>query len=184
MKFHSIPAWLAVLPMLGLCILFTGCSHGFDEDAMRVLAEQNPIALDSEQVTLTDGQLSCGIINDLWEEVPSDGGQRAIYRLTQKGRDLQFSDDIYARDPEFNGAYTQLRGKFFLSLAAVVAAHDGPDQGTKLVQATLGVKIPHACFADPLPIMGINKGKFTTKLAPTLLYENGDKGWLAIKLMH
>jgi hypothetical protein len=142
------------------------------------------MTLDSEQVTLSDTQLDCGISNELWESSSSDGGQRAIYRLTQKGRDLQFSDDVYGQDPEYGAAYTQVRGKFTLALTSVVAVHDGPETGTKLIQAQLSVRVPHACFADPLPLMGVNKGKFTSKLPPTLLYENGENGWMAVKLIH
>jgi hypothetical protein len=172
---------------LALCVFVTGCSsHGFDDYTIKSAAEQAPITIDREQVSLTDAQVNCGVMNDLWEDAQADNGQRAIYHLTPKGRELQFSDDVYARDPEYdNTAYTQVRGKFSLSLAAIVAARDGSDGG-KLVQATLGLRIPHPCFADPVLIMGVNKGKFTTKNAPTLLYEQTGENslWTAIKLVH
>jgi hypothetical protein len=172
---------------LTLCVFLAGCSsHGFDDETIKSAAEQVPINIDREQVSLTDAQVACGVMNDLWEDAQAGNGQRAIYRLTQKGRDLQFSDDVYARDPEFdNTPYTQVRGKFSLTLFSIVAARDGSD-GAKLVQAMLGVRIPHPCFTDPVLLMGVNKGKFTTKNAPTLLYEEtGEKSlWTAIKLVH
>jgi hypothetical protein len=184
MKYPAIRALLFVWSVAALCAVLAGCgSSGFNDAAMKALAERNPIQLDSEQVSLTEGQVNCGVANDLWYEAPGDGG-RAIYRLTEKGRDLKFSDNVYARDPDFPFPYTQLRGKFNLSLTRVVSVQDGSEQGTKLVQAALGVKIPHSCFADPLLIMGIAKGRFTTNLAPTLLYENDNDVWSAVKLVH
>jgi hypothetical protein len=168
----------------GLTVFLAGCSHDFDPNAAKPLAEMNAVQLDSEQVALTEAELSCGVTEDLWEETSPDGS-RAIYRLTQKARDLNFSEDIYARDPEYpTTPYTQLRGKFNLNLDALIVVNDGPEDGTKLVQATYGVKIPHLCFPAPLMIMGVNKGKFSTRIAPTLQYENSDKGWQAVKFVH
>ena len=175
---------LAVGVALALSVLLMGCSTpGFDEDAMKALAERTPMDLDSEQVTLTGAQVNCGVNADLWE-ASAGGDGRFIYRLTQKARDLQFTDDVYDRDPEYPTPYSQVRGKFNLALVNVVSVREGTEKGTKLVRATLGIRLNHFCFPEPLLIMGINKGRFTTQLAPTLLYQNGEEGWSAVKLMH
>ena len=180
MRFYPIPVWMVVV----LCAFSVACSHDLDGNAIKPRAESSPMPLDSEQVSLSAAQVSCGVENDLWVAGPSDGGQRTIYRLTQKARDLQFSDDIYANDPGFSSPYTQVRGKFYLQLDSVVTIHDGTDAFTKLVQATISVKIPHSCFTAPLPIMGIRQGKFSASVAPTMIYENSDDGWQPTHLVH
>ena len=173
----------AVLFALALCILLTGCSHGLDQNTVIPRAMGAPVQLDNEQVSLTDVQLTCGVASELWEETPSET-QRTIYRLTDKGRALQFADDIYVHDPEFQVTYTQVRGKFYLDMPSILEIRDGPDDATKLIQAPIGVKISHVCFPDPLPLMGVAKGRFSVKLAPTLIYENGADGWMPTKFLH
>jgi hypothetical protein len=185
MKFRPLPMLpLAVLFAWALCILLTGCSHGLDENTVMPRAMGAPIQLDNEQVSLSEAQVSCGIANELWEEVPSGEAQRTIYRVTDKGRALKFNDDIYVHDPEFRVPYTQVRGKFYLDMQSVLEIRDGPDEATKLIQAPIGVKISHFCFPDPLPLMGVAKGRFTAKLPPTLIYENGAEGWMPTKFLH
>jgi hypothetical protein len=180
MKSRYIPT----LATLGVCLFFTGCSGDFDPGDVPYRTAQSPIQVDSEQVSLTLPQVACGVSNELWEDAVSAGNERKVYRRTQKGRDLQFSDDIYADDPDYPGPYTQVRGTFSLSMASIAGIHDGPDGASKLIQAAIGVRIPHMCFPNPLPIMGVSKGKFTPTLAPTLLYENTEKGWGPAKLVH
>jgi len=184
MKSRSISFPLAVGLTLGLCVFATGCSSDGDASDLIARATGAPVELDGEQVSLTERQVSCGAANELWEDAASGGGQPSRYRLTPKGRDLSFSDDIYLNDPEYNAAYTQVRGKFSLVMPSILAIHDGPEAGTKLIQSPLGVKIPHVCFPEPLPLMGVSKGKFTTSVAPTLLFENSETGWMPKKLLH
>ncbi len=130
------------------------------------------------------GQLLCGVKNELWESENAETGQpQTSYRLTQKGRDLQFSDDVYASGPGYSTPYTQVRGKFSLLLGQVITISNGNDYA-KLVQAKLSVKIPHPCFAAALPIMGVRKGKFTSDAAPVLKYEEDESGWHLTELMH
>ena len=180
MKFPPIPVWIVAVLSAGLA----GCSHDLDENSIRPRAQSSPMPVESEQVTLNFAQVNCGVENGLWEAPSSDSQQRTIYRLTQKARDLQFSDDIYTNDPDSPVPYTQLRGKFYLQMDGVIAIHDGTEAGTKLVQAPISVKIPHACFAAPLPIMGVRQQKFTASVAPTMVYENGDDGWQPTHLVH
>ena len=184
MKFHASPMFLATLFALALSFLLTGCDHDFDENTTKSRAEGKPVQLDSEQVSVNWGQLNCGVENELWEGAPpAEPGQPVIYRLTQKGRDLQFSDDVYVNETGYSSPYVQVRGKFYLQLDRVVTINTDTD-GSKLIQSQLGVKIPHPCFTTPLPIMGIKKGKFASDVPPTLKYENGEEGWFPTGLVH
>src|SRR5437762_13677590 len=84
----SIPVWMVVV----LCAFSLACSHDLDGNTIKPRAEGNPMQLDSEQVSLTTAQVSCGVENELWAAGSADAGQRTIYRLTQKARYRQFSD--------------------------------------------------------------------------------------------
>jgi len=110
------------------------------------------------------------------------GGGRFVSRLQQKGRDLNFTDDVTSGDPDFGSPYTQVRGKFPLQLLQVVAIQDGDDKNTKIVQARVGIKVTHTCFDSPLPIMGIRKGKYSDDLPVTLQFDLDDNGWHLTKL--
>jgi len=171
----------SILLITVLCLFAAACGQDF-ATTLQERAEGKPIQLDSEQVSLTLEQLKCGVKYELWDGAP-EGGQQAVYRLTQKGRELQFSDNIYPNGPGYPSPYTQVRGKFHLQFTRIVEISDGSD-GSKLVQAQLGVKIPHPCFAAALPVMGIRKGKFTPDEAPTLKYENAEDGWQPAELVH
>ena len=179
LKFRTIPLWLIVV----LCALSAGCGGDFDAYAIKERAERGPVLLDSEEVTLNTTEIDCGVANELWGAPSAGGGARVIYRLTDKARDLHFSDDIYANDAGFDQPHTQVRGKFQLQLDRVVAVN-GPNAYTRLVQAQIGVRIPHPCFPTPLRIMGVRKGKFAPDEAPTLLYEAREDGWQAAHIVH
>ncbi len=192
MKFRTIPtspaAFLATLLTafltIALCFFATGCSHDFNENTVRSRAAERQLQLDNEQVSLNSSQLSCGVDDDLWEGTqPAESSQPGIYRLTEKGRALQFSDDVYVNDPGYPSPFVQVRGKFYIQADRVVTI-DTTSDGDKLVQAVLGVKIAHPCFTTPLPLMGIKKGKFTPDFAPTLKFENGEEGWWPTELVH
>ena len=143
-----------------------------------------PIQLDREQVSISYEQVVCGVKNELWEGDSAETAQfQSSYRLTQKGRDLLFSDDVYPNGAGYLTPYTQVRGKFSLQLGQVVAISNASDGG-KLVQAKLAVKIPHPCFAAPLPIMGVRKGKFAPDAETILKYEEDENGWLLTGLVH
>lgn len=166
-----------------LCIFMTACGREFDVETAQTGASKL-IELDREQVSMTYEQLVCGIKSELWEGESSWTGQPPTsYHLTQKGRDLQFSDDVYPSGAVFSTPYTQVRGKFRLSLGQVTAITNGSDY-SKLVQAKLSVKIPHPCFTTALPIMGVRKGRFALDVAPVLKYEEDQRGWELTELVH
>ncbi|MGH7866204.1 MAG: hypothetical protein ACREP9_00905, partial [Candidatus Dormibacteraceae bacterium] len=95
------------------CLMLAGCGpSGFD---LNGVLQSHPVRLDGEQVILDQGQVECGTHEDLWT-IESLGNGRAIGRLTQKGRDLQFSDDIQIGDPAVGVPYVQLHGSFPVSV--------------------------------------------------------------------
>jgi hypothetical protein len=181
MKFAASPAPLAAL----LCIVFTGCGDPavFNDGVAKGAAQAEPFQVDSEQVSISPAQLACGVNDELWD-APSSGGDRSISHLEQKGRNLNFSDDVSSDESGYQFPYTQVRGKFPLQLDQVVSIKDGEDKDTKIVQAKIGVKIAEPCFDTPLYIMGIRKGQYHDDLPATLRYERYGEGWHLTKILH
>ena len=164
----------AIFTVIGL----SGCSApGFDSDAAKGILEGAPIELASEQVLITDGQLECGAKNDLWD--PPNGN---VARLSQKGRDLKFNDDVRLNDPEIHMPYVQVSGKFQVRVSDVSKIRD-TDEG-KLADVRLGIVMPHECFATPLPLMGVKKGKFTPEAPVVFRFRGSEKEFTLDKLMH
>jgi len=177
---------LAAYPTLLLAaILCAGCGdpNAFDEGVAKAVAQTEPFQLDSEQVSLSPAQLNCGVNDELWE-TPSGGAGRSVSHLQQKGRDLNFSDDVSSNDPGYMSPYGQVRGKFPLQLDQVISIKDGEDKDTKIVQAKIGVKIAEPCLDTPLYIMGIRKGQYRDDLPATLQYERYGEGWHLTKILH
>jgi hypothetical protein len=168
--------WLGFLAVLAAALVGCGSSD-FGPDMVKGILEGAPVTLAGEQVTLTDAQVRCGVENDLWD--PPSGN---IARLTQKGRDLKFSDDIRVADPEINVPYTQVNGAFPVQVADVLKVRD--ENAGKVVELRLGVVIGHECFSRPLPVMGIHKGKFTTDAPVVFSFTGSGKEWSLDKLMH
>ena len=181
MKFATSPAPLAAL----LCVLFTGCGDpdAFNDGVAKGAAQAEPFQVDSEQVSISPAQLACGVNDELWD-APISGGDRSISHLEQKGRNLNFSDDVSSDENGYQLPYTQVRGKFPLQLDQVVSIKDGEDKDTKIVQAKIGVKIAEPCFDTPLYIMGIRKGQYHDDLPATLRYERYGEGWHLTKILH
>jgi len=181
MKLTGYSALLAAV----LCALSAGCGdpNAFDDGVAKGAAQAEPFQLDSEQVSMNLNQLACGVSDDLWE-APNVGTDRTLSHLQQKGRALNFSDDISSDEVGHVLPYTQVRGKFPLQLDQVISIKDGEDKDTKIVQAKVGVKIAQACFDTPLYIMGVHKGQYREDLPATLQYERYGEGWHLTKIVH
>lgn len=181
MKFAVSSAFLAVI----LCALSTACGDpdAFTDGVAKSAAQAVPFQLDSEQVDMNPTQLACGANDDLWE-APMVGSDRTISRLQQKGRDLNFTDDISSDEPGHQWPYTQVRGKFPLQLDQVISIRDGDDKDTKIVQARIGIRIAEPCLDTPLYIIGVRKGQYRDDLPATLQYEKDGTGWHLTKIVH
>jgi hypothetical protein len=167
---------LVCFAILTIGLLGCGASE-FDGGAIKGLLEGAPLDLSNEQVTLTGQQLECGVQNELWE--PPNGN---VARLTQKARDLKFTDDVRVIDPDIHQPYTQVNGKFPVQVADVSKIRDA--DGMKLADVKLGVVITHDCFTAPLPLMGVRKGKFTPEAPVVFRFQGSGKEWTLDKLMH
>jgi hypothetical protein len=163
----------------GSLLLLTGCGQSGGANWAQLI-QSAPVHLDAEYVVLTQKQVDCGAKEDLWDP-PATGGARSTARLTQKGRDLKFSDDVSIGDMKF--PYVQVRGDFTLS-AEIQSDREGPDPQTRLVEAKLGVPIQHSCFPNPLPMMGVRKGNFSQDDSPQVLLRNVNNVWSFDRIQH
>jgi hypothetical protein len=168
---------------LGACAILGGCRQtDFPQEKAQVLVSDHPIHLDAEQVMLSGTQLDCGIKAELWDP-PSVAGDRTVARLQSAGRALNFDDDIVIGEPGNPNPYVQIRGDFPASLGNGTDIRDS-EEGVKIVTGKLGISIPHACFPDPLPLLGVRKGKFSEEAQPVMRFELLKDGWHYVKLVH
>jgi hypothetical protein len=146
------------------------------------MVESSPVALDGEQVMLTDGQLQCGVQSDLWE-ITQLGANHMVGKLTQAARDLHFGDDVVIGEPGMHTPYVQVRGTLQMRLMEVGAIHDDGDKA-KVVELRVGVEIPHPCFQTPLPqLMAVRHGRFTQDALPTFRFRM-DNTWALDRVQH
>jgi hypothetical protein len=171
--------------VFGSCLASVGCGSksDFDEGVAKDILEANAVQLDGEQVTITRMQLDCGVQSELWEPPSQVSQDRSTARLTSKGRDLNFGDNP-AIEPNFHEPYAQVRGAFSLEVDEVSGVRDGDTNGTKLVDAKAAIKLQHACFPSPLPIMGVKHGDFREGTPVSFLFRKSDDGWRLEKLVH
>jgi hypothetical protein len=172
-----LAGWVMLLGTVAL----TGCGGGgFDA---RSTLESRPARLDGEQILLDQTQLDCGVREDLWIVSPL-GDARSVARLTQKARDLQFSDDVQIGDPEIKLPYAQIRGSFPITVLQMSSVRD-QDAFTKLAEAKVGVRIDHSCFQNPLPVlMGVRHGKFDPSSNPVFRLKLEGDAWLTDQVVH
>lgn len=163
-------------------MLISGCGSGdFNYGKVKNIVEGSPFRLDAEYVMLTPGQFDCGVSEELWDPPSAPVGHRSVAHLTQKGRDLKFSDDVSLG--ELRNPFVQIRGDINLVVAEISSDRDGPEQGSKLVEMKVGANIPNTCFQSPLPIMGVRKGNFTQDYSPILLFHYNNT-WQLDKFQH
>jgi hypothetical protein len=185
----AFPVKTGVL-VAGLALLCCGCTQtDFPAEKAQGLLALHPIHIDAEQVMLTQVQVDCGKENELWDVQSgfSGGGSSTsaaltVAHLTSKARELQFDDDVVLTEPGYVRPYVQIRGDFTVALAEP-SIHDDGDGG-KRVEGKVLVTINHPCFAEPLPMMGVKKGKFNEDSLPVLHYTLENDGWRFDKLIH
>ncbi len=159
-----------------------GCgSSGLDQAKVKALIEAQPVKLDGEQVVLSQVIVDCGVQNELWDAPTQVSTDRLVAKLTDKGRNLKFSDDVSIGDAPL--PYAQMRGELPLQVDDVPAINDVDDQ-TKRVDVKAGVKIDQACFQAPLPIMGVKKGNFNASVPPSFRFSFYENAWHLDKLVH
>ena len=171
-----------LLVVLGASLVTVGCSD-LNPGKTSNMIEASPVKLDAEQVMLTPDQVQCGVQAELWQAPSAPNQGRSVCALLPAGRALKFDDDVVYSESGYHSPYVQIRGTFPLGVQDITNTKDGPEQGTKLVEAKVGVKIDHACFSNPLPIMGLRKGQFSQDYSPVILFRL-DGGWQMEKFVH
>jgi len=167
-----------------LSVLLCGCSrNSFDEGRVVQVAGARPFNLESEEVSLPQGVIDCGVENNLWYP-PEDVPGRTVARLTDKARGLNFTDDVSINEAGYSQPHVQMRGKVTLAATQVLSIADGKEQGTKIVQAQIQVMVPHPCFPLPVPIMGFRRSRPAQGLAPTVEFDYTNDGWRLEKFIH
>jgi len=166
-------------------IALVGCGGG-DNDADRAKGaiEAQPIHLDAEQASLAPGQVDCGVENDLWDKPAQVSGDRYSAAVTQKGQNLKFADHVLSGEPGYKQAYVQVRGDFSMQVDDVSSVRDGDESGTKIALVKASIKVPHACFPNPLPLMGIKRGNFSEGAPVSFVIRVTPDGWRVEKLIH
>jgi hypothetical protein len=158
----------------------SGCGGG--GFAPNALLESHPVHLDGEQVVLDQAQVDCGTREDLWTLSPL-GDTRFIGHLTQKGRNLQFSDDIQIGDPGVGVPYAQIHGAFTVKALQIGSVRD-ENEWTKLAESKIAVHIDHACFESSPPVlMGIRHGQFDASASPVFRFKL-DGEWALDQIVH
>jgi len=183
---NTTPRILTGIAAASLIILCISCkaSSEFNEDIAKDSIENKPVTLEGEQVTLTEGQIQCGVQSELWDAPSSVSPDRASAHLGANGRNLKFNDDVIIREPGATRPYVQVRGDFPLQVDSITSIKDGEDKSTKLVEAKVGIKIDNACFPQPLPLMGVRHGNFSADTPVVFHLRLEDSGWHVDKIVH
>jgi hypothetical protein len=162
-----------------VCLVLAACGDSeFGPEQVRSVLESAAVKLEGEQVTLSPAQIDCGAREELW--TMEQRGDRAVGRLTDRARELNFADDVRIGEAPF--PYSQIRGLSNLRVVRVTAIYD-EDSGTKVAEARAGVQIRHPCFPTPLPLMGVRKGQFSAD-TPVRFRFSFDGGWACDRILH
>jgi hypothetical protein len=173
---------LGAVASLYLSSIACGNKNDFDGGRAKEILEGSPVTLDGEQVTITQMQIDCGVQSELWDMPAQISQDRTAAHLTPKGKELNFGDDPVmepGRQP-----YAQVRGAFMLQVDDVSGLRDGEEKGTKVIDAKAGIKLQHACFPNPLPIMGVKRGNFRGDTPPSFRFRLAEDGWHVDKVVH
>jgi len=167
-----------------LGLLTTGCvQREFQQEKAQNLLAAVPIHLDAEQVTVTMQQVECGVQNDLWERPGPVVQERSFARLLGPGKALHFDDDVVVAEPGYHQPYAQLRGDFMLMLGDSPTIKDEGSDG-RLVESKVMVVIPNTCFPEPLPLLGVRKGRFSQDALPVVEFQLLKDGWHFARIVH
>lgn len=167
-------------------MLASGCGGGpasFGKDTVMLLLEKEPITLEAEQVMLNMSQFECGVRADLWETPRVLSSEKSSAGLTANGRALNFEDQVQVRDAGYRQPYVQVRGKFVLRPVEVVNITE-TTPGVHTAQTKVGVVITHACFAQPLPLMGVRYGRFSQDAPPVFQFKLNGELWVFDQIRH
>ena len=168
-----------------LALVTTGCGQGdFNYGKIGHLVEGSPIHLDAEYVMLNQGQVDCGVQEDLWDQPPPLKGilgERSIAHLTDKGRNLKFSDDVTIG--ELRQPFAQVRGDFNLQAIDIQSDRDGPQPGHQTGGHPDRRQNRQHLFPQPGATDGRPQRKFHPGLCAGIMFRYGN-GWEFEKFVH
>jgi hypothetical protein len=170
-----MPYWnfrLAVA--VGAALAVCGCAKKDDTSVI----EAATISLQGEQVVMTPEQAICGEKEGLWKIEQT--GYGATGRLTPAGRQL-FADNVEMGDRRFSGPVVPMTGEGKLKVVQISNVTEST--AVKVVTARVGVVLKHACFPDPLPLLGSDRGQFTEATEPQIRLRDDD-GWVVDRILH
>jgi len=168
----------------GLSLFCAACvQKDFGPDKANALLAAQPVRLDAELLGLKNEQVYCGVREELWDP-PTELGERAIARLTEKGRALKFDDDVVIQEPGFQLPHVQVRGEFSIVGTDQAGSIHEVDPATRDVENRVAVRINHTCFPDPLPLLGVRHGRFAEDAIPVMRFELGNDGWRFVRILH
>jgi hypothetical protein len=169
-----------------LAVVLAGCraNSDFNEEIAKDAIEMAPLKLEGEQVTFTGAQVQCGMQAEYWDAPLTISPDHSSAHLTPKGAALKFADDVIITDPSSRVPFVQVRGDFPLAVTSITALKDGEDKTTKVVEAKVGVKIDDPCFQNPLPLMGVKHGQFSSDSPVIFHLHLEDAGWRVDRVVH
>src|SRR6266852_2127281 len=159
-------------------------SSEFNGGKARGMLEARPVPLESEQVSLTQQQVDCGVGAELWDSPSQVSKDRVVSRLNGPARSLNFSDDVAVVDAGYRQPYAQVRGAFMLQVDEVTSIRDAREQGVKIVEVKAGIKVNHPCMPAPLPIMGVKRGSFSADVPVAFEFSLQNDGWHVDRMIH
>jgi len=178
---------IALRFLILLCVVLAGCGSSdadgvLNADSAMQVGNGQAVKFDSEQISINMEQVECGVQNELFGEI-TPSASRKIAPLTDRARQLGFTDDVSIDESGHSKPYTQVRGTFPLEIRQVVNIKDD-EKGAKRVEAWAGLRIDHYCFPAALQIMGIRRGA-QTELAPAAFeYVRAEEGWKLAQILH
>ena len=70
-------------------------------------------------------------------------------------------------------------------MSEVTNNRDDPHQkGARIIEGKVGVVIDHVCFPNPVPIMGVRRGKFAQDVLPQFRFVLYSDGWHRESIQH
>jgi len=173
------------VPALAMLLLCTGCGsdkEGPLDDGVVMSMNGQTVKFESEQVSMTPEQVTCGIQNELFGEI-DQSASRKVAPLLERGRALGFTDDVSIGVTGRDRPNTQVRGTFPVEVNRVVNIREHGN-GAKRVEVWAGLRVAHFCFAGPLQIMGVRRGELTGEAPAAFEFARAEEGWRVVQVLH
>jgi len=174
---QTMPLRSLIVPIAILSMIGSSCSGSdLTRSKVKTLLEAKPTSV-QWSVQLSKPQFECGVKAGLWES------SRGLVAVTKTGETLKFLGVVGEPGPTENTRVTDARlvqifGDVAVAVDEVTSINVELDHGTKWTEVKLGAKIPHACFASPLPfVIPDSQGKNQAPGPIKIGFKQDDNGW-------